>query len=132
MMCEDVTAKFSQAITPLLDLSEESYEITRWDDQFITYQKNFECVSYKYTIDRANKTATGIREKLASAAPNCSYVQEDEINLILRGGFDVYWEFHKEALRENLPSRYLAFFLWIAFCFYFWRRSRKTIVVQSA
>ncbi len=130
MSCEDATAKFSQAITPLLDLAVESYEITRWDEQFITYQKAFQCVTYKYTIDRANKTATGIRERLASAAPNCSYVQENEINLILKDGFDVYWQLHQEALRENLPSRYLAFFLWVGFCFYFWRKGQNKIRSQ--
>ncbi len=131
MRCEDVTAKFSDFFTPQLDVLEDSYEVTRWDDQFLTYHKNFECVSYKYTIDRANKTATGIREKLATAAPNCSYVQEDEINLILRPGFDVYWELRQEAIRDNLPARYFTCYLWIVFCFYYWRRSRINIAVKT-
>ena len=77
----------------LLNLYEQTFDITSWDENFIVFKSNTDitsCVVWTYRIDRFHKQLVGVREKADSYdKERCLGIGLDRFEIKLVDGWDV-------------------------------------------
>lgn len=112
--CTDSSARVQTGTgTASLNVEAETHQITKWDNDTLTYTTDTRCVDYVYTINRATKQISGLRKVNAKSDPETCSGLENELRLRLTNGFDVYWKMQEEAF----PHAYFWLFAGTIFAF---------------
>ncbi len=96
-----------------LNVALDEYPIKLWDANIIVFGKRFDCVDMTYTINRSNKSVTGIREKISSEGI-CDSVDKKPLELALIDGSEIWRDgYHAEgrAVRNILLVSLIAWSL---------------------
>lgn len=91
------TESRAQVSGSTLMVSQDSYEITQWNEHILIYTTTFaKCVDYVYTVSRDTKQVSGLRKLKVGMEKECPDTSK-ELRLRLTNGFDVYLEMQKES-----------------------------------
>ncbi len=69
----------------MLNLHGETYQVTRWDADALSFRISNTCVDYVYTIDRASQRVIGLRTKSATPTAPCDAVNPSGAHPVLTG-----------------------------------------------
>jgi hypothetical protein len=108
--CSTATAEISFGEMLEADLS--VHEIKLWNETTILYEEDALCVSYLYTIDRANKRVVGTRKSKQNVAGCEDFEKTPNLSLSLVNGFDIWWRLNTEAVARVVPFMWGGVAIW--------------------
>jgi hypothetical protein len=77
----------------------EKYDMQSWTDNAVVFTEEDECSKTVYTIDLNTKTVSGAGHLINQGTISCkmNFRSKENWSLLMRNGFDVYWEQRKNA-----------------------------------
>jgi hypothetical protein len=98
-----------------LSVEQHSYEITHWDEHFLTYSSATQCVESIYTVNRDSQQVSGIIKPANEPLTQCAGSKQ-EMKLKLASGAEAY----RQAQKKFRPVAFnvaglIAILLWVGF-----------------